>query len=97
MEIIFYNRETTDGFFYHILNKHKVYDMTPYVDGTDLCLEDNGTGDLYVNDEMYWFFINDLFVWTDGEAPTLLAKNDVPDLLTEEEWITFNRLFHRIV
>lgn len=89
MEIIFYNKETTDGFFYHILNKHKVYDMTPYVDGTDLCLEDKYDGTVYVNEEMYNFFVDDLFVWT--------GDNEIPDLLTEEEWITFNRLFHRIV
>ena len=63
--------------------------MTPYVDGTDLCLEDNYDGTVYVNDEMYDFFVDDLFVFTDS--------NEIPDLLTEEEWATFNRLFHRIV
>ena len=89
MEIIFYDKETTEGFILDILNKHKVYDMNPYVDGIDLCLEDYESGDVYVNDEMYDFFVGDLFVFTDG--------NDIPDLLTEEEWATFNRLFHRIV
>lgn len=89
MEIIFYNKDTTEGFFYHILNKHKVYDMTPYVDGSDLCLEDNCDGEVYVNDEMYDFFVNDLFVFLDD--------NKAPDLLTSEEWKVFNRLFHRMV
>ena len=89
MEIIFYNKETTEGFILDILNKHKVYDMNPFVDGTDLCLTDYESGYLYVNDEMYDFFVDDLFVFTDG--------NDVPDLLTKEEWVAFNRIFHRIV
>lgn len=89
MEIIFYNKETTDGFLLDILNKHKVYDINAYVDGHDICLEDYDTGDLYTNDEAYDFFVHDLFVFTDG--------NDVPDLLTREEWVAFNRIFHRIV
>ena len=89
MEIIFYNKETTEGFILDILNKHKVYDMNPYVDGTDLCLEDNSDGSVYVNEEMYNFFVDDLFIWT--------GDNETPDLLTEEEWKTFNRLFHKII
>lgn len=88
MEIIFYNKETTEGFILNILNKHKVYDMNPFVDGTDLCLEDCESGDVYVNDEMYDFFVDDLFVFT--------GDNETPDLLTEEEWVIFNKLFHRM-
>ena len=89
MNIIFYNRKTTEGFILDILNKHKVYDMNPYVDGTDLCLEDNSDETVYVNEEVYDFFVDDLFVFTDG--------NDIPDLLTDEEWRVVNKLFHRIV
>ena len=89
MNIIFYNKETTEGFILDILNKHKVYDMNPYVDSTNFYLEDYGSGYVYVDDEIYDFFVDGLFVFT--------GNNEVPDLLTEEEWATFNRLFHRIV
>lgn len=89
MNIIFYDKETTEGFILDILNKHKVYDMNPFVDGTDLCLADYESGYLYVNDEMYDFFMDDLFVFTDG--------NDVPDLLTKEEFEKFNLLFSEII
>lgn len=87
MEIIFYNKETTEGFILDILNKHKIYDMNVRVEETHIILED----EFYVweDDEVYYFFMDDLFVFTDG--------NDVPDLLTREEWIAFNRIFHRIV
>lgn len=87
MEIIFYNRETTDGFILDILNKHKIYDMNVRIEDTHIILED----EFYVweDDEVYYFFVDDLFIFTDG--------NEIPDLLTEEEWVTFNRLFRRIV
>ena len=89
MNIIFYDKETTEGFILDILNKHKVYDMNPFVDGTDLCLADYESGYLYVNDEMYDFFMDDLFVFTDG--------NDIPDLLTKKEFERFNLLFSEII
>ena len=87
MEIIFYNKETTEGFILDILNKHKIYDMNVRVEETHIILED----EFYVweDDEVYYFFMDDLFIFTDD--------NEAPDLLTEEEWVTFNRLFHRIV
>ena len=87
MEIIFYNKETTEGFILDILNKHKIYDMNVRVEGTHIILEDEFY--LWEDDEVYYFFVDDLFVFTDG--------NDVPDLLTKEEWVAFNRIFHRIV
>lgn len=87
MEIIFYNKETTEGFILDILNKHKVYDMNVRVEDTHIILEDEFY--LWEDDEVYYFFVDDLFVFTDG--------NDVPDLLTKEEWVAFNRIFHRII
>lgn len=87
MEIIFYNKENTEGFILHILNKHKIYDMNCYVKDNEICLED--FDNVWTGEEVYDFFMNDLFIFSDG--------NDVPDLLTEEEFITFSRLFHRII
>lgn len=87
MEIIFYNKENTEGFILNILNKHKIYDMDCHVKGTDIWLEDSDN--VWVDEEVYDFFMNDLFIFSDG--------NDVPDLLTKEEFVTFSRLFHRII
>lgn len=85
MEIIFYNKETTEGFIFDILNKHKVYDMDVRIEDTHIILEDG----FYVweDDEVYHFFVDDLFVFT--------RDNETPDLLTEDEWVAFNKLFHR--
>ena len=85
MVIVFYNKETTEGFLLDILSKHKIYDMDVHVEDTTIYLEDSFN--TWVNDEVYDFFMNDLFVFTND--------NKVPDLLTEEEFIAFGKLFGR--
>lgn len=87
MNIIFYDKETTEGFILDILNKHKVYDMNVRVGDTHIMLED----EFYIwrDDEAYYFFMDDLFIFTDD--------NDVPDLLTKEEFEKFNLLFSEII
>ena len=87
MEIIFYNKENTEGFIYHILNKHKIYDMDCYIKDNTIYLEDNDN--IWEDEEVYQFFMEDLFIFTND--------NVIPDLLTEEEFKTFCRLFHRII
>lgn len=87
MNIIFYNKETTEGFILDILNKHKIYDMNVRIEDTHIILED----EFYVweDDEVYYFFVDDLFVFTGG--------NEIPDLLTKEEFERFNLLFSEII
>ena len=87
MEVIFYNKEVVDEFLIDILNRHKIYDMDCYVDGTSIYLEDEDA--MWIDDEVYDFFMKDLFIFTDN--------SEIPDLLTKEEFITFCRIFHRIV
>ena len=85
MVIVFYNKDNTEGFLLDILSKHKIYDMDVRVEDTTIYLEDSFN--TWVNDEVYDFFMNDLFVFTND--------NKVPDLLTEEEFIAFGKLFGR--
>lgn len=87
MNILFYDNTTKGGFILDILNKHKIYDMWSYFDQDDFYLVDDEN--TWKNKEAYDFFMNDLFVFTDG--------NDVPDLLTKEEFERFNLLFSEII
>ena len=87
MVIVFYNKENTEGFILHILNKHRIYDMDCYVKDNTIYLEDEFN--TWIGEEVYDFFMNDLFIFTDG--------NKVPDLLTKEEFVAFSKLFGRIV
>lgn len=87
MNILFDDNTGKGTLILEILNKYKIYDMWSYFDGDDFYLVDDKY--TWKNEEAYYFFMDDLFIFTDG--------NDVPDLLTKEEFEKFNLLFSEII